>query len=92
MHAIKNNKREVWRIDINTLSQYTGLTDKNGNKIFENDLVTIDGEDEIFAIEYDTSSAQFTLSSKYLIFDFDNVCNIDCTVIGNIFDNPELAP
>lgn len=90
LHVIKDNKGNVYIIDINTLSEYIGLTDKNGIKMFENDIVTVDDEDEIFLIEYVIASAEFTLSSKYLIFDFENVCNIDCEVVGNGFDNPEL--
>ena len=29
-------------IDHNTICQFTGLTDKNGNKIWENDIVRLD--------------------------------------------------
>lgn len=42
---------ENWhRVDENTICQYTGLTDKNGNKIWENDVVRyqFDTDDCIF--------------------------------------------
>ena len=36
----KDDNEEVYVVDSNTICQYTGLTDKNGNKIWENDVVS----------------------------------------------------
>lgn len=40
----------IWEVDKDTICQYTGLTDKNGNKIWENDVVRyqFDTDDCIF--------------------------------------------
>lgn len=38
---------ENYQIDESTICQYTGLTDKNGNKIWENDVVRLFGQDSL---------------------------------------------
>lgn len=77
-----------------TIGQYTGLTDKNGKKIFEGDICKIKGVplvDEIpFVVEWNEDySGWFWRDLEY----YDTITpEIAKTahIIGNIHDNPEL--
>lgn len=72
-------------VDYKTISEYTGLTDKNGKKIFEGDILK-NRFDEIGIIEYQQERATFVLKyNKYVLWTKSEV-----EVIGNIFENPEL--
>lgn len=81
-----------------TVGQFTGLTDKNGKKIFEGDIVKGDlglgygdNENHIAYIEYQEDGMSFCLV-EILEEDFGKCAEIsdDLEVIGNIHDNPEL--
>lgn len=70
-----------------TVGQYTGLTDKNGKKIFEGDIIRSNSERGY--IEYYPNDCAFEVVDDHgfywLISEMSNI-----EVIGNIHDNPEL--
>ena len=78
-----------------TVGQYTGLTDKNGTKIFKGDIVVmnIKGYNTICKVAWADNVAQFQLWQTNTIPHTPtalNLGNYDCEIIGNIHDNPEL--
>ena len=79
-----------------TVGQFTGLTDKNGKKIFEGDIIEwfAQGESErpdFGYIEYDEQSFAWRVCWQKYDPDFmEGMQQEYISVIGNIHDNPEL--
>ena len=86
---------EVYEIDPFTLGQYTGLTDKNGAKIFEGDVVDVDTFELPLRVKYNPGIFILWRDSaiKYKKGLFVDLASIDSSrilIIGNRWDNPEL--
>ena len=74
-----------------SVGQFTGLTDKNSNKIFEGDIVKCLSLENGYVnkeVYYAEDRARFVLGSLGSDYDFEEYINVE--VIGNIYDNPEL--
>ena len=83
-------------IDESTVCQYTGMTDKNGHKIWENDILVAHldekfPEDEAYE-QVIWHNCGFHTKNKYSdeIEPLDDFTTENFAVCGNVFDNAEL--
>lgn len=80
----------------NTIGQFTGLRDKNGNEIYQHDIIQLQGKENKYncLVDWNINLGAWCISienkclgvkplGEWLLED-------RFVVIGNIFDNPEL--
>lgn len=96
-----NEKGGYCEVYPKTVGQYTGLTDKNGKKIFEGDIVAQNWYDydepsddsfgEVVFCEYDCSFSVMDIEKDGIVpLGRCHAYHWEAEVIGNIHDNPKL--
>lgn len=105
--SIKTNLRRAstthneydWRafgVEPSTVGQFTGLLDKNGQKIFEGDMISTDLMRGFLVVEFKGGAFVFNCNDGEDDY-YDHICFSDNladvyqygVVIGNIHDNPD---
>ena len=89
------NKLYQAEVVLETVCQYTGLTDKDGRKIFDGDIVrVIDNSSERYVgignVSFEEGAWYINGGLQERIYWLDDFIDYEFEVIGNVFDNPEL--
>ena len=81
---------EFWyKVDQETVGQFTGMTDKKGKKLFEGDVYSMGEKNILYVVIFDKSQFIGKQVGNRSLAGLE-YWKSDIEIIGNIYDNPEL--
>lgn len=86
--GMTNDVPDMIEVDPSTICQCTGIKNKNGKLIWENDIV----KDNVIlgSVSWNDINARFVIDDIYDGYQYYSDWWSEVEVIGNIFDNPKL--
>ena len=85
---VYENGYEGYRVDAKTIGQFTGLVDRTGKEIYEDDIVSLDdGRVGVVSFRGGCFVLECSNQMRQALYD---VQNWQMTILGNTFENPEL--
>ena len=88
-HHLIIDSDEAWRVDSETVGQFTGMTDKKGKKLFEGYVYSMGEKNILYVVIFDKSQFIGKQVGNRSLAGLE-YWKSDIEIIGNIHDNPEL--
>lgn len=87
---------EFWyKVDAETIGQFTGLKDRNGKDVYEGDIIRVTSHGDIYTdiVKWSKAKCSFIFSDESNVeyYCADEYKQENSEVIGNIYENEELV-
>ena len=86
---VYENGYEGYRVEAETIGQFTGLLDKDGKEIYEDDIISFD-DGKIGIVEFARGCFVVRYGKDNVAQSLYEIDKWGIKILGNIFENPEL--